>query len=352
VGFAPSLAIELGVAPPMGFGFGLRALYMSNSKISRSEICASCEYLAARVFPRMPLPMPSSPHLAVFVLVVAASALTARADAQVGPTPVKVAPRLKVALLPLQALGGVTYDTANAVTEQLAANIQKLGIDTLAPADLQARLGLERQRQLLGCTDTSCLTEIGAAIGVDRVVSGTIAYVGNSTTISLALINNTTGQVETRYSERLKGKNDDGFLDVIPAAVATLFPSFKATQSLEPTASGSPSPTSPAVSGRRVFAWVTAGVGFGALVVGGVALGLNLSAYAALHGQPAPTPDRAMSLVTSGNLAQYVAIGALSAAGALAIGSIILFSMSSSAPAITFAPSPGGATMVLTGRFW
>lgn len=30
LGFAPSLAIELGVAPPTGFGFGLRALYMSN----------------------------------------------------------------------------------------------------------------------------------------------------------------------------------------------------------------------------------------------------------------------------------------------------------------------------------
>jgi TolB-like protein len=143
------------------------------------------------------------------VLVMATSALSL-AD---GPS------KLKVAIVPLKALGGVQQDIANLVTIQLAAEIQSRGFSVMSPDDLQTKLGFERQKDLLGCTDANCLVEIGSALGVDRLVSGTIAHVGSSVVINLALINQSSGNVDFRYSERVKEANDEAFLDLVPKAV-------------------------------------------------------------------------------------------------------------------------------------
>jgi len=41
-------------------------------------------------------------------------------------------------------------------------------------------LGFEQKKQLSGCTDTSCMVAIGGALGVDKIVTGTVGKLGES----------------------------------------------------------------------------------------------------------------------------------------------------------------------------
>src|SRR5882757_2883687 len=64
------------------------------------------------------------------------------------------------------SLGGYAED-------RLAAKLAARGFQVTTPADLEAVMGLERQKQLLGCSeDSSCLAEISSALGVPLVATG------------------------------------------------------------------------------------------------------------------------------------------------------------------------------------
>src|SRR4051812_14698011 len=60
------------------------------------------------------------------------------------------------------------------------------GIRVTTKNEISSLLGFERQRQLLGCSDqsSSCLAELAGALGVDGIITGSIAklssgYAGN-----------------------------------------------------------------------------------------------------------------------------------------------------------------------------
>lgn len=248
---------------------------------------------------------------------------------------------LRVAVLPIKAEGGVKQEVANVVTEQLAAGIQARRYSVMSPADLSARLGFDRQRALLGCTDASCLVEVGQALGVDRLVSGTITVVGHSVVINLLLLNNQSGAVDFRYSERVKNATDEAFLDLVPAAVNALFPA----QNVEAHAA-------PGLSGVRVAAWVTLGVGVAALATGAAFFGIARAAQGEVTaGNPAPYLTL-QEKVSAGRMNDVIGFTALGTGGALAVTSILLFVLGpSTAPAVSFAPSSGGGVFVVGGRF-
>ena len=67
-------------------------------------------------------------------------------------------------------------------------------------------LNLEGQKQVLGCdSDTSCLAEIGGALGVDKLVVGQVGKLADNFIISLRLISPTTAKVDNRISENFVG---------------------------------------------------------------------------------------------------------------------------------------------------
>ena len=55
--------------------------------------------------------------------------------------------------------------------------------------EVDAMLGFEQKKQMAGCTDTSCMVAIGGALGVDKILMGSIGKLGNSYTLNLKLIN-------------------------------------------------------------------------------------------------------------------------------------------------------------------
>lgn len=114
------------------------------------------------------------------------------------------------------SLGGYAED-------RLAAKLAARGFQVSTPADLEAVLGLERQRQLLGCSDgddTSCLAEISAAFGVPFVATGRLTRLGERLELDVRGIRQKDGVVAASANH---GTDDEARLgDIIEQAAKSL----------------------------------------------------------------------------------------------------------------------------------
>jgi hypothetical protein len=124
---------------------------------------------------------------------------------------------MKVALLPIAPLGGVSKETAQLLGDALAGELRKRkGISVLTQTDVSALLGVEKTRQMLGCTESGCMAEIGGALGADRVIHGSIGKVGGSLMVNLSALDPRRTAAAASVSERLRGGSEEAFLDVLP----------------------------------------------------------------------------------------------------------------------------------------
>jgi hypothetical protein len=130
---------------------------------------------------------------------------------------------MKVALLPLSPLGGVSKETAQLLGDALGGELRKRsGVSVLTQGDVAALLGVEKTRQMLGCTDSGCMAEIGGALGADRIVHGSIGRVGGSLVVNLSALDARRATSAASVSERLRGANEEAFLDVLPTVADAL----------------------------------------------------------------------------------------------------------------------------------
>jgi hypothetical protein len=83
-------------------------------------------------------------------------------------------------------------------------------------------LGVEKTRQMLGCTDAGCYAELGGALGADRIVHGSIGRVGDSLVVNLSALDPRRGTTIASVSERLRGAREEAFLDVLPSVADML----------------------------------------------------------------------------------------------------------------------------------
>lgn len=131
--------------------------------------------------------------------------------------------KLKIALLRLTPLGDVDGKTVALLGEALGGELRKrAGLSVMSEADISALLGMERTRTMLGCTDAGCIAEVGGALGVDRVVHGSIGRVGSSLLVNLSSLDPKRASTAASVSERLKGASDEAFLDALPRIVDQL----------------------------------------------------------------------------------------------------------------------------------
>jgi len=91
------------------------------------------------------------------------------------------------------------------VGEALVAELRKYeGISILGMSEVRALLGHESSRQMVGCeADTACLTEIAGALGVDAIVTGQCARVGNTSMLTAKRISVQLAKVEQSASRRV-----------------------------------------------------------------------------------------------------------------------------------------------------
>jgi TolB-like protein len=125
--------------------------------------------------------------------------------------------RIKVALVRLTARAGVEPAVADLFSDALAGELRKRpGLSVVSDADVAAVLGVERQKAMLGCSDAGCIAELGGALGVDRIVHGSVGRVGGSLVVNLSAVDPRRGAPVGSFSERLPAATDEAFLDALP----------------------------------------------------------------------------------------------------------------------------------------
>jgi hypothetical protein len=146
------------------------------------------------------------------------------------------AERSAVAVLDIQGTG-LDPNLLPTLTEVLTVEINDLGMyKVVAGRDVQAMLGFEKQKDMLGCTDAACLAEIGGALGVDRIVVSQITKVGSTYVVNIKIINIRTADAEGRVYETVKGEVD-ALIETIKKSVVKLLGSgSKAAVTLTPSA--------------------------------------------------------------------------------------------------------------------
>jgi hypothetical protein len=105
----------------------------------------------------------------------------------------------------------------------LAPSVVKVSrAKVLGPSDLNALLAADQLKQSLGCEDVSCLAEIGGALGVRLLLSGTVGILGQGLLVTLSLIDAQTKEVVRRGKSKVSV--DENYFDAaIDLAVADLF---------------------------------------------------------------------------------------------------------------------------------
>lgn len=105
--------------------------------------------------------------------------------------------RPKLLVLQLTGGGGIDPDVVSAFTESVTAEVAARGIfDVVSTQEVQTVVGVERQRQLMGCSDDaqSCLAELAGALGAEFVLSGSLARIGESYQLSLQTLDSRKAQ--------------------------------------------------------------------------------------------------------------------------------------------------------------
>ncbi len=248
--------------------------------------------------------------------------------------------RAKLAVLDLTAAGEIDPHVAKAVGESVTAEVQVRGFfDPISSAEVATMLGAERQRQILGCAEDSCLTELAGALGARFVMSGSLAKLGGAFQLNLQVMDTRTSKILGRTTKL--AKDFEGVRLQIPYAVAE--------------ACGTPLPPPPS----RVVPYAMMSSGAAGLIAGGVLGILALNNESVLRGElSADDQNRAVVLQTAQNYRQRLdAVGAQKTVSVLALvagaglvgGGLYLNPPDAPQPGVKVAVVPMGNGVALVG---
>lgn len=120
---------------------------------------------------------------------------------------------------------GVSMKDIESLSGYLDAEVEKYsGMSIVSQADIETVLQGEETRQKCGVEgSTTCMAEIGAALGVPEAVSGDIGRVGDIWILNLRRVNIRAMGVIKRVSRQAKGKTITAMVEALSGAVAELF---------------------------------------------------------------------------------------------------------------------------------
>lgn len=244
--------------------------------------------------------------------------------------------------VPVQRLGSVGFQTVGVATE-LGASLENTfatrvneskRVRITTQRDLAALLGVERQKQLVGCAEASnaCIAEIAAALGVEGLVTGEISRVGKTFQLTVKVLSSRDAHALFQSIRRFETEDDvlRAIDDVARDAVEALAP--------EPRSMVAPV--------------VLAGVGGAVLIAGAVFQGLAAGEYATLRTSTELSSLKGVK--AQGEFHQTLGITGLAVGGAVLATGVIwaLVGASSPPPArVSVGVSAQGATFVLSGSF-
>jgi hypothetical protein len=294
-------------------------------------------------------------------LIAVAAVLLAQAPAA---APFKLA-------FPGMSIINVDEKMASFYSEHLAQQLVFQGLKVTTAKEVQTILGHERQKQLMGCAETSsnCIAEIANALGVDGIVMGDLAKLGKTFQLNVKVVAAIDGKRMAGFSARVSSEED--LLAELDKGAKEMAAELKAAQkpappgppapvaAKPPDAASSPPPAQEVTgakpsSGRRTWGWVGVGAGAALTIGGSLALLQAKNNHDALISPSKPlTLSEATVFKQSGELFQtlgWVGIGA-GVAGVAAGTYLLLTAPSEPAPSLSFFVTPSGGAISLGGSF-
>lgn len=209
-------------------------------------------------------------------------------------------------------------------------------IRVLAAKDIAQLIGLERQRQLLGCNDQSqCMAELAGALGVDALMTVSFARSAPYFVTTARIVRAKDGVALSSASERVKQEGE--IFDSVDR-IASKFLKELVASGPAPATSNGVVPFIPGIAGV-----VVAGVGFGTFMWAGTER-TQLETHAI-------SGDAAKAAVEAGRLKQNLGVGLMIGGGAAIVASAIWVAVSKSAVTPAVFPVAGGAAVSLGGTF-
>lgn len=257
-------------------------------------------------------------------------------------------PKLGVAVVGLNAVQEVDRTRAELLSEAMVTEAARSGTFAISStSEIRAALGAERQRQLLGCNETTtCLTELGGALGARYLLTGTLGTLGSTVRVDVRLVDSNDPSKSVRAARELSGEAADLSYAVRTAVREVL-------QSIAPEGVTLPAvPSAQDSSGVRVAAWVVGGVGVALLAAGAVTGGLTLSSYEATRTASNAGDVAAYDAMASQTRGRAAATDILLGTGIAAAGTaVVLFFVSRAPVQVAVAPTRGGLGLAVGGSF-
>ena len=247
------------------------------------------------------------------------------------------------------SLVGVEPALGSAWENHFATRLAATGLQVTSSRDLQQLLGLERQKQLLGCAEeaSSCTAELSGALGVDALVTGNITHSGTGFIATVRVLATKDGKALWTGSERLKDEN--GLLDWLDGAASAIRSKlgFEGNAPVTPVAVVSAS----GGSGNAVR-WVPGIIGGAVLIGGGICLGLTAVQFERLrNGDFTAQPRDIAATAALGRTLEPLGYALAGVGVAGVVTSIVWASMGAAPPTVTVGPTLSGPGLVFSGSW-
>ncbi len=167
---------------------------------------------------------------------------------------------LRLAVLPARTDAAAQSALPSVFDDYFLTAVQQCSdLQVVGHSDLDAMISLERQRDLLGCSDAECMTEVAGALAVERLLALTISRVGDTWALSAKLIDTQHMTVLQRTNYTVIG---DGLtlLDHVSTIARKLFGKDSST-------AGSPTTISPVTLRTANGHFVSASNGGGGAII-------------------------------------------------------------------------------------
>lgn len=262
------------------------------------------------------------------------------ATAAAPPSAMGAAKLPKIVVLSIKPIDEDTAKIAASLTEILTTDLTKTGrFQVMGESEMSSLVGFEQKKQLLGCSESNCLAEIGGALGCDYLLLGAIGKVGSRFSIDLRIADVKKSRVDIRDGALVK--EVDGIIEGGRQALSGVVTQLLGPGFVQPPAATS---TAEASNGPGAGPYVLMGIGGAALVAGGVLTGVTLATKKDTY-----YADNELRL-GAGFVTAGVGVAAL-------IAGIVWKVAEPAGPAVQtsttvgFAPIRGGAAVSATGSF-
>lgn len=223
----------------------------------------------------------------------------------------------------------VTPEKAQFFALHLASALRNRGLSVITAQDIAAVLGVERQKQLLGCNEggSSCMLELSNALGAQLVLTGVVAKLEASYQVNLRVLSGTDGKVVAQ--ELVRAESQEKLLFALDDASASL------ARQLEPKA--------PPGSARGL-AWIPAVGAAVFAVAGGLFYGLALERSATLDRMlvPGVTREALAPVVSAGQTYEVLGWTGFGLAAGAGVTALVMFLVGAPPSQVSFFLTPSG----------